>query len=93
MSDKDEEQQQEEPMSEDLIEDNKEGGPVTENEERLNAQSMLNKDGTKKVVPGIIYLGHIPPRFRPRHVRNLLSGYGEMGRIFLQPEGWWVCAK
>ncbi|XP_074537073.1 activator of basal transcription 1 [Halichoeres trimaculatus] len=41
----------------------------------------------KKCVPGIIYLGHIPPRLRPRHLRNLLSAYGEIGRVFLQPEG------
>ncbi|XP_067408373.1 activator of basal transcription 1 [Emydura macquarii macquarii] len=40
----------------------------------------------KKILPGILYLGHIPPRFRPRHVRNLLSVHGEVGRIFLQPE-------
>uniref|UniRef100_A0A8C3F7F6 Activator of basal transcription 1 n=1 Tax=Chrysemys picta bellii TaxID=8478 RepID=A0A8C3F7F6_CHRPI len=40
----------------------------------------------KKIMPGIVYLGHIPPRFRPRHVRNLLSVHGEVGRIFLQPE-------
>ncbi|KAM9113590.1 activator of basal transcription 1 [Pangshura tecta] len=40
----------------------------------------------KKIVPGIIYLGHIPPGFRARHARNLLSVYGEVGRIFLQPE-------
>ncbi|XP_071333633.1 activator of basal transcription 1 [Trachinotus anak] len=39
-----------------------------------------------KCVPGIIYLGHIPPRLRPKHLRNLLSVYGEIGRIFLQPE-------
>lgn len=41
----------------------------------------------QKSVPGIIYLGHIPPRLRPKHLRNLLSPYGEVGRIFLQPEG------
>lgn len=40
----------------------------------------------KKCVPGIVYLGHIPPRLRPKHLRNLLSVYGEIGRIFLQPE-------
>ncbi|XP_070767059.1 activator of basal transcription 1 [Enoplosus armatus] len=40
----------------------------------------------RKCVPGIIYLGHIPPRFRPKHLRNLLSVFGEIGRIFLQPE-------
>lgn len=41
----------------------------------------------QKCVPGIIYLGHIPPRLRPKHLRNMLSPYGEVGRIFLQPEG------
>ncbi|KAG7220408.1 hypothetical protein INR49_018246 [Caranx melampygus] len=40
----------------------------------------------QKCVPGIIYLGHIPPRLRPKHLRNMLSVYGEIGRIFLQPE-------
>uniref|UniRef100_A0A1A7XN50 Activator of basal transcription 1 n=1 Tax=Iconisemion striatum TaxID=60296 RepID=A0A1A7XN50_9TELE len=47
-----------------------------------------NCDGgiKNKRVPGIIYLGHIPPRFRPKHLRNMLSVYGEIGRIFLQPE-------
>lgn len=43
--------------------------------------------GRKRVVPGIVYLGHLPPRFRPLHVRNLLSAYGEVGRVFFQPEG------
>ncbi|XP_077332615.1 activator of basal transcription 1 [Lithobates pipiens] len=53
---------------------------------------MLGEDenlaGTKKksVEPGIIYLGHIPPRLRPRHIRNMLSTHGEVGRIFLQAE-------
>ena len=47
---------------------------------------LIEKSGGK-VVPGIIYLGHIPPRLRPKHLRNLLSVYGEIGRIFLQPEG------
>lgn len=41
----------------------------------------------RKCVPGIIYLGHIPPRLRPKHLRNMLASYGEVGRVFLQPEG------
>ncbi|XP_065104213.1 activator of basal transcription 1 [Paramisgurnus dabryanus] len=40
----------------------------------------------KKCIPGIVYLGHIPPKMRPKHVRNMLSVYGEIGRVFLQPE-------
>ncbi|XP_063736757.1 activator of basal transcription 1 [Eleginops maclovinus] len=47
----------------------------------------------RKCVPGIIYLGHIPPRLRPKHLRNLLSAYGEVGRIFLQPEDGQVRSK
>ncbi|XP_036725496.1 activator of basal transcription 1 [Balaenoptera ricei] len=47
----------------------------------------------KRVVPGIVYLGHIPPRFRPLHVRNLLSAYGEVGRVFFQPEDGFVRRK
>ncbi|KAF7210419.1 activator of basal transcription 1 [Nothobranchius furzeri] len=52
-------------------------------EEQDNCDGAIKKD---KRVPGIIYLGHIPPRFRPKHLRNMLSAYGEIGRIFLQPE-------
>lgn len=44
-------------------------------------------------MPGIVYLGHIPPRFRPLHVRNLLSAYGEVGRVFFQPEDGFVRRK
>ncbi|XP_053330243.1 activator of basal transcription 1 [Spea bombifrons] len=47
----------------------------------------------KKAVPGIIYLGHIPPRLRPRHIRNMLSVHGEVGRIFLQAEDRFVRKK
>ncbi|XP_075691050.1 activator of basal transcription 1 [Rhinoderma darwinii] len=45
-----------------------------------------NSVDKKKVIPGIIYLGHIPPRLRPRHIRNMMSVHGEVGRIFLQAE-------
>ncbi|CAL8260188.1 unnamed protein product [Gadus morhua 'NCC'] len=44
------------------------------------------KGGVRKRTPGIIYIGHIPPRLRPKHLRNMLTPYGEIGRIFLQPE-------
>ncbi|XP_051759390.1 activator of basal transcription 1 [Ctenopharyngodon idella] len=49
-------------------------------------EDELDKPKTKKLIPGIVYIGHIPPRLRPKHMRNMLSVYGEIGRIFLQPE-------
>ncbi|KAK7145603.1 hypothetical protein R3I93_013365 [Phoxinus phoxinus] len=49
-------------------------------------EDELEKPNGKKLIPGIVYIGHIPPRMRPKHMRNMLSVYGEIGRIFLQPE-------
>merc|ERR1711936_628749 len=36
--------------------------------------------------PGIIYLSRIPPAMNPLKIRKSLSQYGEIGRLFLQPE-------
>ena len=68
-------------------------GPLEGSDQKLEAEEEQEESeeaagGSKKrVVPGIVYLGHIPPRFRPLHVRNLLSAYGEVGRVFFQAMG------
>jgi len=41
---------------------------------------------SKKSVPGIIYLSRIPPAMKPLKIRNIFSQFGEVGRLFLQPE-------
>lgn len=69
-----------------------EGGPLEEVNQKTEAQEEPEEPeeaacSKKRVVPGIVYLGHVPPRFRPLHVRNLLSAYGEVGRVFFQAEG------
>ncbi|KAB0355450.1 hypothetical protein FD755_021958 [Muntiacus reevesi] len=67
-------------------------GPLEGSDQKLGAEEEQEESeeaagGSKeRVVPGIVYLGHIPPRFRPLHVRNLLSAYGEVGRVFSQAE-------
>lgn len=38
-------------------------------------------------VPGIVYLSRVPPFMKPHKVKNLLSRYGSVGRIYLKPEG------
>ncbi|KIY71776.1 hypothetical protein CYLTODRAFT_368652 [Cylindrobasidium torrendii FP15055 ss-10] len=35
---------------------------------------------------GVVYISRIPPGMRPTKVRHLLSGYGEIGRVYLQQE-------
>ena len=36
---------------------------------------------------GVVYISRIPPGMRPTKVRHLMSQYGEIGRVYLQPEG------
>lgn len=68
-----------------------EGGGHKDTDEDFSVEKKVSIARTsgpgQKCVPGIIYLGHIPPRLRPKHLRNMLSSYGEVGRVFLQPEG------
>ncbi|KAL3975013.1 hypothetical protein ACER0C_023639 [Sarotherodon galilaeus] len=86
--DDDEEEEEEEGAAADKRDDkdkdvsDKDAAEVKEKKKK----KIKNVFQDRKCVPGIIYLGHIPPRFRPKHLRNLLSVYGEIGRIFLQPE-------
>ena len=46
-----------------------------------------DKQSQKNPSPGIIYLSRMPPFMRPRKVRHIFSQFGEVGRLFLQPEG------
>lgn len=72
-------------MSSDLVEDDASRDQASE--EKAAVKKTTTSCQGRKCVPGIVYLGHIPPRLRPKHLRNMLSVYGEIGRIFLQPEG------
>lgn len=83
--DEDEEQTDKDGGDEDEYDDD-EDKDVAEMKKKSKEEGGTSCSG-RKCVPGIIYLGHIPPRLRPKHLRNLLSVYGEIGRIFLQPEG------
>ncbi|XP_064477477.1 activator of basal transcription 1-like [Ornithodoros turicata] len=51
-----------------------------------DTKKMRHQKGKKKKTPGIVYLSYIPPKLNVKMVRQMLSAYGEIGRIFLQPE-------
>ncbi|XP_076132253.1 activator of basal transcription 1 [Alosa pseudoharengus] len=90
---------------EDQEEEEEEDGSEVDHEEDASTadlgeqdQFMDEGDGQdlksgKKTVPGIVYIGHIPPRLRPRYLRTMLGAYGEIGRIFLMPESRMVRRK
>lgn len=37
--------------------------------------------------PGIVYFSRIPPYMSVKKVRQIFTHHGEIGRIFLQPDG------
>ncbi|KAK2841373.1 hypothetical protein Q7C36_012952 [Tachysurus vachellii] len=82
-----EEEEEEEGLQQNLEDANQEkGGDEEEDGEQVDDGIVDKKTTGKKGIPGIVYLGHIPPRIRPKHVRNMLAVYGEIGRVFLQSE-------
>ncbi|KAG7332703.1 hypothetical protein KOW79_004537 [Hemibagrus wyckioides] len=89
MSEEEEEEELEQENVEDADQEKGDDGEEEQEEEdgeEIDDVTEDKKTTGKKCVPGIVYLGHIPPRIRPKHVRNMLAVYGEIGRIFLQSE-------
>ncbi|KAL1785194.1 activator of basal transcription 1 [Sigmodon hispidus] len=86
-------QEQKRDMGEESQEEAELSAEAAEEQEEPEEAACNSGKKKKKVVPGIVYLGHVPPRFRPLHVRNLLSAYGEVGRVFFQAEGHFVRRK
>ncbi|KAH6600664.1 hypothetical protein BASA50_002047 [Batrachochytrium salamandrivorans] len=48
--------------------------------------SLLKKFQDKIDCTGVVYLSRIPPFMKPTKVRSLLTRYGKLGRIYLNPE-------
>ncbi|KAG6466219.1 hypothetical protein ZIOFF_076004 [Zingiber officinale] len=44
------------------------------------------EDAEREGKHGICYLSRVPPRMDPSHIRQILSQYGEIQRIYLVPE-------
>ena len=56
-------------------------------EEPSDNEIDSSKKSKSTVHPGIIYLSRIPPYMKPLKIRHIFSDFGEIGRVFLQPEG------
>jgi len=51
----------------------------------INMKKLTNfKDKLEKT--GVVYLSRVPPYMKAQKIRQLLSKYGEIGRIYLTPE-------
>ena len=51
------------------------------------AEETPSRRKTKETNPGVVYMSRLPPFMKPAKIRNIFSQYGEVGRLFLQPEG------
>uniref|UniRef100_H2YMQ4 Activator of basal transcription 1 n=1 Tax=Ciona savignyi TaxID=51511 RepID=H2YMQ4_CIOSA len=58
---------------------------IPSTEEQLQPKNQ-DTETEKLPVPGVIYISFLPPRMTPLHLRQIFEKYGEVGRIFLQPE-------
>ncbi|CAN6169135.1 unnamed protein product [Urochloa humidicola] len=91
-----------EPIERDQFTDEEEDDFLEEEEEEDDDQSLGSEDeeggvGAKRKrlgkspgvagKRGVCYLSRIPPHMNPSHIRQMLSKYGEVLRIYLVPEG------
>ncbi|KXJ26414.1 pre-rRNA-processing protein ESF2 [Exaiptasia diaphana] len=51
-----------------------------------DTEEVEKNEERKERKPGIVYLSRFPPFMKPAKVRHIFSQYGEIGRLFLQPE-------
>ncbi|KAF8883426.1 hypothetical protein BD779DRAFT_1443978 [Infundibulicybe gibba] len=60
-------------------------GPVEKIVKPLTREALAAFKATQDRA-GVIYISRIPPGMQPAKVRHLMSGYGEIGRVYLQQE-------
>jgi hypothetical protein len=60
---------------------------TTTRRQHINKMAAVEAENSDKLRPGIIYFSRLPPFMKPAKVRYIFSQYGEIGRLFLQPEG------
>ncbi|XP_070533241.1 activator of basal transcription 1-like [Ptychodera flava] len=67
-------------------EDDENDDKIAGDTEAPNLDDEGESQEKKNLTPGIIYLSKIPPFMKPKRIRMIFSQYGELGRLFLQPE-------
>ena len=62
------------------------------NQEEETEETLQTEDGIvkkkKEKTPGVIYLSNIPKKMNVKLIREYFTNFGEVGRIYLEPEGY-----
>jgi RNA recognition motif-containing protein len=56
---------------------------IEEEEDEIEDEKAEN---AKRRKPGLVYLSTIPPRMNVQQLREYFARFGEIGRVYLQPE-------
>lgn len=59
----------------------------THEDESLDQIVKITKKKRKPQEPGVIYLSRIPPLMNVKTIKDIFGQYGEIGKVFLQPNG------
>lgn len=59
----------------------------THEDEALDKIMQKNKKKSKTPEPGVIYLSRIPALMNVKTIKDIFGQYGEIGKVFLQPNG------
>lgn len=59
----------------------------THEDEALEKIMQKNKKKSKPPEPGVIYLSRIPALMNVKTIKDIFGQYGEIGKVFLQPNG------
>ena len=52
----------------------------------IDKKAFQSKKINSATVPGLVYVSFLPPKMTPLHLKQIFSKYGELGRIYLQPD-------
>lgn len=59
----------------------------THEDEALDKIVKITKKKRKPPEPGVIYLSRIPALMNVKTIKDIFGQYGEIGKVFLQPNG------
>lgn len=62
-------------------------GKQTHEDESLDQIVKITKKKRKPQEPGVIYLSRIPALMNVKTIKDIFGQYGEIGKVFLQPNG------
>ena len=55
--------------------------------EKKEAKEGQNESGEKEKKPGVVYMSRIPTKMNVKLIREYMSRFGKIGRVYLEPKG------